>query len=211
MHSLPKAEYWRPLVINYESVEKTTNSSFKDTRVPPITENEDEFILVKNQYASVSLCSYQLSKILRKFWLKYLNIPDQVNHTRRRLQTLKDVWTNIFRINTTPPSKLHQWVNLVCYCIKKSRAKINAVLSEIRTVEKYESITCRISTRWCGLSWLQKLQSKGYLSACGYLYIVWNLSITTTINEMQSTVSGQDTCQWFNLKLIWAKCKLPSQ
>ena len=57
MHSLPKAEYWRPLVINYESVEKTTNSSFKDTRVPPITENEAKFILVKNQYASVSLCS----------------------------------------------------------------------------------------------------------------------------------------------------------
>ena len=38
--------------------------------------------------------------------------------------------------------------------------------------------------------------------------MTWNLSITASINEIQSTASGQGTFQLFHLQIIWAKCKL---
>ena len=55
-----KTEYQRTLVPNDKSVHKTTNPYFKNALVPPISENEAEFVLVKQnfQYASVSLCSH---------------------------------------------------------------------------------------------------------------------------------------------------------
>ena len=67
MTSFPKTIYWRTLVINAESVDKTTNTSFFKSRVPPIVENEEDFVLVKHifQCASASLCSQQLTKISR--------------------------------------------------------------------------------------------------------------------------------------------------
>ena len=46
---------------------------------------------------------------------------------------------------------------------------MNAVLSSTSTVEQYEGITWRISTKWCVLSGLQNYQHKGYPSACGFL------------------------------------------
>ena len=42
----PKTEYWRPLVTNAESVEKTNNLYFKNNRAPYAAENEAEFGLV---------------------------------------------------------------------------------------------------------------------------------------------------------------------
>ena len=46
MNYFPKTEYWRPLVTNAESVDKTTNTSLKNPRAPSIAENESEFGLV---------------------------------------------------------------------------------------------------------------------------------------------------------------------
>ena len=56
--SLPTKDYWNTLVPNVEIVHIKTNPYMKNTCVPPVAENEAEFILVKNnfQYASVSLC-----------------------------------------------------------------------------------------------------------------------------------------------------------
>ena len=88
---------------------------------------------------------------------------------------------------------------------------MNAVLSEIVTVEKYEGTTCRISTRWSVLSGLQKLQSTGYTSAYGYFHIPCNLSKVTTINEIQDTASGKVTRKLFYLQLIRAKLEMTSQ
>ena len=39
----------------------------------------------------------------------------------------------------------------------------------------------------------QNLQPKVYTLSFGYLHIPWTLSITTRINEIQSTASGQGT------------------
>ena len=73
MTSFPKIAHWRPIVPNDESVDKTTNPYFKNTCVPPVAENKTEFVLVKHifQYASVSLCSHQLTKISRILRVKY--------------------------------------------------------------------------------------------------------------------------------------------
>ena len=77
---------------NAENVDKTTNPSFKNPRAPFVEEIEAEFVLVlKNQYASVSLCSQQLTKIRRSLCVKYSNGIDQGNRMRRRLHTLKYV------------------------------------------------------------------------------------------------------------------------
>ena len=46
MNYFPKAAYWRPLVPNAESVERTTNPSFKNPRAPSVAENEAGFGLV---------------------------------------------------------------------------------------------------------------------------------------------------------------------
>ena len=40
MDYYPKTEYWRPLVPNYESVDKTTYPYFKNPRTPFVVENE---------------------------------------------------------------------------------------------------------------------------------------------------------------------------
>ena len=40
MTYLPKTEYWGHLVPNYESVDKTTNPYFKNSRILPVVENE---------------------------------------------------------------------------------------------------------------------------------------------------------------------------
>ena len=48
MNYFPKTEYWRPLVSNDESVDKTTNQYFKNSRTPSVAENESEFGLVLN-------------------------------------------------------------------------------------------------------------------------------------------------------------------
>ena len=68
---------------------------------------------------------------------------------------------------------------------------MNALLSTIGTGEQYEGITLRSSTIWCVLSELQNLQSTGDPSECGYLHIPWNISIPTTINEIQYTPHGK--------------------
>ena len=46
MNYFPKTAYWMPLVPNAESVDKTTNPSFKNPRAPYVVENEAEFGLV---------------------------------------------------------------------------------------------------------------------------------------------------------------------
>ena len=46
MNYFSKTAYWRPLVPNYESVDKTTNLCLKNTRSPSIAENEAQFVLV---------------------------------------------------------------------------------------------------------------------------------------------------------------------
>ena len=48
MTYFPKTSHRRPLVPNDESVDKTTNTYFKNTRAPPAAENEAEFVLVKH-------------------------------------------------------------------------------------------------------------------------------------------------------------------
>ena len=40
-----KTAYWRPLVPNDKSVDKTTNVYFKYPRAPSVAENEAEFFL----------------------------------------------------------------------------------------------------------------------------------------------------------------------
>ena len=47
MTYLPKTAYWGHLVPNYESVDKTTNPYFKNSRILPVVENEAQFVLVK--------------------------------------------------------------------------------------------------------------------------------------------------------------------
>ena len=59
---------------------------------------------------------------------------------------------------------------------------MNAIILEIGTVEQYEVINCRRSTRWFVLSVLKKLKYIIDPSECGYLHIPWNLSITKNIN-----------------------------
>ena len=61
------------------------------------------------------------------------------------------------------------------------------------------------------LSGLKNLQSTGDPSECGYLHIPWNISIPTTINEIQYTARGKITWKQFHIQLIWSKQKLPSQ
>ena len=51
MISLPKTEYQRTLVSNVGIVDKTTNPYFKITRVPPVEENEPEFVMVKQKFS----------------------------------------------------------------------------------------------------------------------------------------------------------------
>ena len=40
MTYFPKTAYWITLYPNYESVDKTTNTQFKNTRVPTVAEDE---------------------------------------------------------------------------------------------------------------------------------------------------------------------------
>ena len=47
----PKTAYWRNLSPNSESVEKTINSQSKNTRVPPVAENEAEVFLLKHNFS----------------------------------------------------------------------------------------------------------------------------------------------------------------
>ena len=65
MTSFPKTTYWRPLVTNSESVDKTTNPSFKNPHAPSVAENEAEFVLAKYffEYISVSLFPQQVTEI----------------------------------------------------------------------------------------------------------------------------------------------------
>ena len=46
MNYFTKTVFWRTLVPNDESVDKTTNTSLKNPRAPSIAENESEFGLV---------------------------------------------------------------------------------------------------------------------------------------------------------------------
>ena len=46
MKYFPKTAYWRTLVPNTESVDKTTNPSFKNPCAPSIAENEADFVTV---------------------------------------------------------------------------------------------------------------------------------------------------------------------
>ena len=92
MTSFSKTGYWVPLVPNAKSVDNKTNTYFKNPRVPPVAENEAEFVLVKHvfQYDS-ALCSQKLTKISRSPRVKYSNVPDQGNQMWMRLQALKDL------------------------------------------------------------------------------------------------------------------------
>ena len=47
MTSFSKIAYWRPLVPNAESMDKTTNPYFKISHVPPVAEKEAKFVMVK--------------------------------------------------------------------------------------------------------------------------------------------------------------------
>ena len=86
---------------------------------------------------------------------------------------------------------------------------MNAVLSAIGKVGKYEDIHFSSSTIWCVLSGIKNLHSTGYLSSCGSLHIPWNFSITTSINEIQSTALGKSIWQWFHLKIHLIQIKTP--
>ena len=46
MNYFPTTAYWRHLVTNAESVDKTTNPYFKNPCAPSVAENEEEFVLV---------------------------------------------------------------------------------------------------------------------------------------------------------------------
>ena len=78
-------------------------------------------------------------------------------------------------------------------------------------MRNHEIITCSISTIWCVLSGLENPQSKVYPLPFGSLHIPWNLSITTSINEIQATAIGQVTWKLFHPQLICDKCKTPSK
>ena len=45
MNYFNQTTYWRHLVPNYESVDKTTKPSFKNPHDPYVVENEAEFVL----------------------------------------------------------------------------------------------------------------------------------------------------------------------
>ena len=51
MTYFPKTEYWRPLVPNVESVEETTNPSYKNYCSPSVGKYEVEFVLVKHNFS----------------------------------------------------------------------------------------------------------------------------------------------------------------
>ena len=51
MTSFPKTEYWRPLVPNVESLDRTTNPSSKNYCDPSVEKYEVEFVLVKNNFS----------------------------------------------------------------------------------------------------------------------------------------------------------------
>ena len=61
-----KTEYWKPLVPNAESVDKTTNPSFKNPRAPYDAENEAEFVLVKKTCFSIPVFT-ETYKNIKKF------------------------------------------------------------------------------------------------------------------------------------------------
>ena len=46
MNYYPKIEYWRPLVPNSESVDNTSNPTFKSPWAQYVAENEADFVLV---------------------------------------------------------------------------------------------------------------------------------------------------------------------
>ena len=50
MTYFPKTAYWITLSPNYESVDKTTNTQFKNTHVPPVAENKSQVFMVKNNF-----------------------------------------------------------------------------------------------------------------------------------------------------------------
>ena len=68
-----------------------------------------------------------------------------------------------------------------------------------------------IVTRWCLLSGIQCLQYKGDPSEFGSSHILWNISIITSMHEIQATAHIQGTWQIFHLQFIWVKCKPPTQ
>ena len=53
------------------------------------------------------------------------------------------------KYNLTHKTSSLYYADMLLSLTKIFRVKINTVLSEIGTVEKYEGITCRISTIWC--------------------------------------------------------------
>ena len=67
MNYFPKTAYWRPLVPNAESMDKTTNKSVKNTSAPYVAENEAEFGLVKKSICSNIPVFTTTSKNMKKF------------------------------------------------------------------------------------------------------------------------------------------------
>ena len=55
------------------------------------------------------------------------------------------------KYNLTHKTSSLYYADILLPLTKIFRVKINTVLSEIGTVENYEGITCRSSTRWCVL------------------------------------------------------------
>ena len=51
MTYFPKTAYWITLYPNYESVDKTNNPQFKNTRDPPVAENESQVFMVKHNFS----------------------------------------------------------------------------------------------------------------------------------------------------------------
>ena len=51
MTYFPKTAYWITLYPNYESVDKTNNRQFKNTRDPPVAENESQVFMVKHNFS----------------------------------------------------------------------------------------------------------------------------------------------------------------
>ena len=64
MTSFNKAEYWRPLFTNDESLDKTTNLYFLNTCAPYFAGDKAEFVLVKTiKYTLLFLSSQKHIKI----------------------------------------------------------------------------------------------------------------------------------------------------
>ena len=85
MNYSSQTEYCRPLVTNYESLDKTTNTYFKNLCNPSVAKNEAEFVLVYKINMIQYPCVHNNLQNIKKFWSEIFK------RTRsEKLHTLKD-------------------------------------------------------------------------------------------------------------------------